>query len=139
MIAAEVAGVCFTVHPVTQDENQMLIESCWGLGERLVQGLVTPDSYIVEKNTGTILDTNVNFQEHMMTRDVAGTQTIDVPLAKQKKQKLTEHEIQELADLCFKIEKHYGKPRDIEWVLEKERFSIVQARPITTLVEKTEE
>ena len=84
MIAAEVAGVCFTVHPVTQDENQMLIESCWGLGESLVQGLVTPDSYIVEKNTGTILDTNVNFQEHMMTRDVAGTQTIDVPLAKQK-------------------------------------------------------
>ncbi len=110
MVNSEVSGVCFTVHPVTQDKNQMIIEAIYGLGENLVQGIITPDSYVIEKDTINIIDVNI-----------------------QDKQKLSEKQIKELAKICLRIEKHYKSPQDIEWALEKNKFYITQSRPITTL------
>ena len=133
MIASEVSGVCFTVHPVTQDRNQMIIEACWGLGEALVQGMVTPDSYILEKDTGNILDINISSQTLMIVQAKQGVSTQKVPRKKQEMQKLSKTQIKELGLLCLKIEKHYALPVDIEWARERNQFFIVQARPITTL------
>jgi pyruvate,water dikinase len=62
-----------------------------------------------------------------------GTKEVAVPLAKQSKQKLPDKGILELAKLCDHIERHYGKPQDIEWAFAKGKFFIVQSRPITTL------
>jgi len=112
MIQSDVSGVCFTVHPVTKDRNQMIIEAVRGLGEVLVQGKVTPDSYVIEKDSLKILDINVPAKE---------------------RQKLSEKQIKELAKLCIKIENHYKDPQDIEWAFEKNKFYIVQSRPITAL------
>lgn len=112
MVQSKVSGVCFTVHPVTKDKNQIIIEAVRGLGEVLVQGRVTPDSYVIEKDKLEILDINIPSQE---------------------KQKLSEQNIKKLAKLCIQIQKHYMKPQDIEWSLEKGKFYIVQTRPITTL------
>jgi len=112
MVQSDVSGVCFTVHPVTKDRNQMIIEAVRGLGEVLVQGKVTPDSYVIGKDNLKILDINV---------PVKG------------RQKLSEKQIKELAALCIKIENHYRDPQDIEWALEKNKFYIVQTRPITAL------
>jgi len=133
MINSEVAGVCFTVHPVTQDKNQMIIEACWGLGESLVQGIITPDSYVIKKDDLKIIDLNVNHQEKQIVKADNGTKTIAIPKNKKESQKLTQKQIKELAKLCLKIEKHYKKPQDIEWALEKNKFYITQSRPITTL------
>jgi pyruvate,water dikinase len=139
MIQSEVSGVCFTVHPVTKDKNQMIIEACWGLGEALVEGVVTPDSYVIEKfqilnsKQFKILDVNVNKQEKMIVRSKTGTKITKVPKIKQLKQKLSAKRILELAKICLKIEKHYKEPQDIEWTLAKNKFYIVQSRPITTL------
>ena len=60
MIQSEVSGICFTIHPVTKDKNQMIIEVIWGLGEMLVLGEITPDSYAIDKRDLKILDINVN-------------------------------------------------------------------------------
>ncbi|MBU1091343.1 hypothetical protein KKA27_00520 [Patescibacteria group bacterium] len=109
MVDSEKAGVCFTVHPVTQDKKQMIIEAVDGLGESLVQGIVTPDSYVINKKTFGLIDININ-----------------------GRQKLNETQIKKLAKICIDIEKHYKKPQDIEWALEKGKFYIVQSRPITT-------
>jgi len=109
MIQSEVSGVCFTVHPITKNKNQMIIEGAKGLGG-VVQGEVVPDSYVIGKDRLNILDINVS----------------------SKKQKLSNKQIKSLAELCVKIEKHYNKPQDIEWVLKKNKFYIVQSRPITT-------
>lgn len=133
MVNSEVSGVCFTVHPVTKDKDQMIIEACWGLGEALVQGILTPDSYIIEKSTLNLVDINVNAQEKQVVKSEKGTQIIFVPEEMRKKQKLSEKQIKELASLCIKIESHYKSPQDIEWALEKGKFYIVQSRPITTL------
>lgn len=133
MVNSEVSGVCFTVHPVTQDKNQMIIEACYGLGEALVQGIITPDSYVLEKDTLNIIDISNSGQEKQIIKDTIGPVTKSVPEDLKEKQKLSENQIKELAKICMDIEKLYKDPRDIEWALEKEKFYLVQARPITTL------
>jgi pyruvate,water dikinase len=133
MVQSEVAGISFTVHPVTKDTNQMIIEACWGLGEFIVGGIVTPDSYVIDKRDGSFIDVNVAEQEIMLVRGKEGNDKIDVPADKKEKQKIDGSQISKLAKVCANIEKHYGFPCDIEWGMEKGEFYIVQSRPITTL------
>jgi len=139
MVQSEVSGVCFTVHPVIKDRNQMVIEACWGLGEILVQGKITPDSYVIDKSkiknqkSKFILDKNINPQEKMIVKVNGGTKEVKVPKEKIKKQKLSDNQIRKLAKICLKIENHYKDPQDIEWAFEKNKFYIVQTRPITAL------
>lgn len=139
MINSEVSGVCFTVHPITQDKDQMIIEACWGLGEALVQGIITPDSYVVGKSTLNLVDLNVNSQEKQIVRGGKTTILKKVAKHKQEKQKLSEKYIVELASLCKQIENYYSEPQDVEWALEKGKLYIIQSRPITTLNKKYED
>ncbi len=133
MVQSEVAGVAFTVHPVTKDPNQMIIEACWGLGELLVAGQVTPDSYVIDKRDGTLIDVNVSEQREMLRRGESGNEMAAVPEDRLRKQKVSGKDIAELAETCQGIEKHYGFPCDIEWAYANGKFNIVQSRPITTL------
>jgi len=133
MVQSDVSGVCFTVHPVTKDKNQMVIEAVWGLGEILVSGQITPDTYVIEKDTLNILDKNINLQEKMIVRSKVGNKLVSVPQAKQSKQKLSKEQIRKLSRICLKIENHYQYPQDIEWALENRKFYILQTRPITSL------
>jgi len=147
MIQSEVSGICFTAHPVTKDKNQMVIEAGYGLGEAIVGGKITPDTYVIEKlksqnsNLKTqkqklnfkIIDKNISKQEMMIVKKGKETKEVKVSKEKQEKQKLTDKQILKLAQLCQKIENYYNSPQDIEWCLEKGRFYIVQSRPITTL------
>lgn len=135
MIQSEIAGICFTVHPVTKDRNQMVLEAGWGLGEAIVGGKITPDAYIIDKSDWSILDINISEQNMMIVRDSAkgGIKETSVPKAKQERQKLDNKKIIELAKICAKIEGHYKSPQDIEWALEKGKIYITQSRPITTL------
>jgi len=133
MVESEIAGVAFTVHPVTKDPNSMVIEAGWGLGEAIVGGQVTPDTYTIDKTKNTISDIYQSEQEIMIDKVDGKTQEVPVPEEKKAKQKLDEAQILELAKICTKIEKDYGKPQDIEWAWESGKFYIVQSRPITTL------
>jgi pyruvate,water dikinase len=138
MVQSEISGICFTVHPVTKDKNQMIIEAGWGLGEAIVSGQITPDSYVLSKKDWRMIDINIAKQEKMIVRKIkskkiAGNQWLGVPKNQQEKQKLTGEEIVRLAKICAQIEKHYKFPCDIEWAYEGKKFYIVQSRPITTL------
>ncbi len=146
MIQSEVSGIAFSVHPVTQDYDQMIIEAGFGLGEAIVSGSITPDSYVVEKSTNTILDKNITTQEKGMFRrhnppskggeggfDLSASEWRDLPESEGAKPTLTDTQVLELSQLVQKIEKHYGFPVDVEWAMKKETFYIVQSRPITTL------
>ncbi len=142
MVESEVSGICFTVHPVTEDHNQMVLEAGWGLGEAIVGGLITPDNYIVDKKNLTVTDKYISEQSIKIVRNVergtwnegkVGTIEIPVPAEKREVQKLSDGGIVELAKICLQIEKHYGFPCDIEWAYGKDTFYIVQSRPITTL------
>lgn len=145
MIESEISGICFTVHPVTQDKNQMIIEAGWGLGEAIVSGSITPDAYVVSKPKAKsqkskvseefeILDINVAEQKKQIVCCLRkGVKWMAVLKSKQEKQKLSGRQIIELSKICVQIEKHYKKPQDIEWAMYKNKFYIVQSRPITTL------
>ena len=135
MIESEVAGVAFSVHPITKDYNQMIIEAGWGLGESIVLGKITPDSYVIDKDKEKIVDLNVSEQEKMIMRrgDEGGVEEVSVPADKQNKQKLAAEKIIELAQIVKKVEKHYSSPQDVEWALAEDKLYVVQARPITTL------
>ncbi len=133
MVQSDVAGVVFTVHPVTKSKNQMVIEASWGLGESVAAGKITPDTYIVDKKNKKILDININIQKTQIKRVGEKTKEIRVPKPRAGKQCLPNKKILELAKICQKIEEHYGFPCDIEWAIEKGKIYIVQSRPITTL------
>lgn len=137
MVNSELSGIAFSVHPVTEDYNQLIIEAGFGLGEAIVSGAITPDSYVVEKNPRRILDINVNTQAKMLVRDrVEGNKWEVVPEKSGALQVLNERQILKLAELVIRIEDHYGFPCDIEWAYEDDKFYIVQSRPITTLSKK---
>ena len=105
MVDSEVSGVAFSVHPVTQDRNQLIIEAGYGLGEAIVSGTITPDSYVVHKKEGTILDINISAQAKEIVMKPGGGSVLK-PVAKaiQAKQKLTGKQIITLAEIIKKIE-----------------------------------
>ncbi|MBI5358270.1 phosphoenolpyruvate synthase [Candidatus Amesbacteria bacterium] len=133
MIQSEVSGVMFTVDPITQDKDKLVIEAIYGLGDYIVQGVVTPDHYEVSKTKHEILTKNITKQTIMETR--GGKEVIEskVPVKKQELQKISDKHVLHLAEIGKKIHAHYFFPQDIEWALEGGKIYITQARPITTL------
>lgn len=134
MVESETSGIAFSVHPVTQDRNQLIIEAGFGLGEAIVSGQITPDSYVVEKEPRQIIDAHVEAQERGLYRAAdGGNEWRDIPKEKGERQVLSADQILKLSDIILRIEKHYGFPCDIEWAAEEGEFFVVQSRPITTL------
>lgn len=141
MVNAEKAGVMFSVNPMTNNEDEIMIETAWGLGEALVSGSVNPDQYIVDKKTDKVKSVVVKKQTWAYVLDPNYNKTVkkDLPKDVQQKQKLTEGEILALAKFAKKGEEHYKLPQDMEYAFEKNRLYIVQSRPITTLKKKLSE
>lgn len=133
MVQSKISGIAFTVHPVTKDPNQMVIEAGFGLGEAIVGGMITPDTYVIHKDDFSILDINISEQAFAIVKTPKGNIRKKLPASAGGKQKLNGKQIVALAKICKKIEQHYKRPQDIEWALETEKFYITQSRPITTL------
>lgn len=133
MVPAEISGVMFTVDPISNLKNRIVIEAIYGLGEYIVQGIVTPDTYVVDKNTLEILHREIAKQEIQLTFAKGVNKKTDVPKSIQTRRKLKDSQIIELAKVGKRIHQHYFYPQDIEWTLWKGKFKIVQTRPITTL------
>jgi pyruvate,water dikinase len=138
MVNAKAAGVTFTINPVTGEQNQIVIEANWGLGESVVSGAVTPDDYVVDKNTLKIIEKRIAKKTVEYVRDPKTGKTIhaEVDPARQEIPCLTDEEVVKLAEIAKRIEEHYGKPQDIEWAIDRtlpfpENVFIVQSRPET--------
>ena len=132
MVNSEKSGVMFTADP-TGDTSKIIIEACFGLGEAIVSGSITPDTYIVDKKTMRIIEKKVRYQEWMLKRDAGKTKKFTLTMAKGSKQKISDDKILELAKLGKQIEDHYKAPQDIEWAIENNTIKILQSRAITTL------
>ncbi len=140
MVQSEISGVMFTVEPVTSDRTRITIEAVYGLGEGIVSGEISPDLYLVDKDSLHIVSKTVTPQDRMIARrpgadgsHESANAWLPVPEHLRERQKLTDPEIRELARIGRAVEEHYGTPQDIEWAYEKGRFYLVQARPVTTL------
>lgn len=134
MVLPEVSGIMFTADPISGHRQIVSIDASYGLGEALVSGLVSPDLYKVDKRDKKIIETTVA-DKQLAIRPLAegGTYQEELTGELRTAQVLDAQQIRELADLGTRIERHYGKPQDIEWCIEDNQLYIVQSRPITTL------
>jgi len=127
MIDSRISGVCITRE--RQDSNNMLIEACYGLGEALVSGIVTPDTYIVNRDSLECQSQNIGFQKVMFDRTTTHI-PVPVPFHRRYAKKLTDAEINEVARICLSVEHTLGYySADIEWAYEDESLRLLQVRP----------
>jgi len=146
MVNSKAAGVIFTINPVTGDASQIVIEGNYGLGEAVVSGSVTPDDFVVDKKTLSIVERRLAKKTVQFIRDANTGKTVHagVPAEKQEQPCISDEEILKLADLAKRIEQHYGKPQDIEWAIDGDlpfpaNMFIVQSRPETVWSQKAAE
>ena len=134
MVNSEVSGIMFTVDP-NSGVKEIVIEAGYGLGEAIVGGEVTPDTYKVDKNTMKVKKKRISTQKWKYTKDPKDGHTVkvDIPDDKQKLQKIDDRRVSEVAEIGRQIEIHYDKPMDMEWCIEDNKVYIVQARPITAV------
>ncbi|WP_336136145.1 phosphoenolpyruvate synthase [Natronomonas amylolytica] len=136
MVDAEKSGVMFTSHPST-GEPKIIIEAAWGLGEAVVSGSVSPDNYVIDRETDEVLEATVADKKTMMLRDEETGETVEreVPDDRRNARVLDDDEIEALVDLGERAENHYDEPQDIEWAIVDGEVYMLQSRPITTISE----
>lgn len=134
MINSDASGVAFSVHPVTQNKDHIIIEAVYGLGEGVVSGQSTPDTYVVDKHAGVIIErTGAHKSKALFQGMRGGVEWKDISEEKQDVSVLTNTQVQTLAEMVKRVEQYYGFPCDVEWAFENNTLYILQSRPITTL------
>jgi rifampicin phosphotransferase len=135
MVDADVSGVVFTGNPLTTATDEMVINASFGLGESIVQGIVTPDEYTVKHGTLTVVARTLGSKAVRTVRDPqtgTGTVTDTVPDGLRNTFALTDGQIRDLALLARNVQAHYGEwPQDIEWALAGGTLHLLQSRPVT--------
>jgi phosphohistidine swiveling domain-containing protein len=146
MVDAEVAGVLFTVNPLTGSWAEMVVEACWGLGESLVAGQVVPDRWVMRRPRGAlarlvppafaarglrVVQAQPAHQSHQRVRAPQGG-TMQVPCPQPTAAKLAEAQVRALCALGLRVEALLGEPQDIEWAKDRAgALVLLQARPVT--------
>lgn len=128
----------FTANPVNQSKDELLISAGYGLGETVVSGLITPDTFILTKE-GRLKEKVLGSKDHKLILTKEGTRREKVPQSLQNSYCLGKNELAQLAKLAQLVEKHFGIPQDTEWACSKGNVYLLQARPITTLKSKPED
>jgi pyruvate, water dikinase len=134
MVNARTAGVMFTRSPLTGDRSVITIEGAWGLGSAVVGGEVTPDRWVVGKITGEISVREIS-DKHIqhIPADGGGIQSVALATEQRQAPCLSDAELQALRQIGRKVERHYGRPQDIEWAVEQgsNEILLLQSRPET--------
>lgn len=130
MIQSEVSGVAFSVNP-TNNKNEVIVEAVLGLGEAIVSGKVTPDTYTIDKENRNIVHKEIRSQKAKLVK--INEKNEWVKIEGKDIQKLDDDTVLKLFDLIKKIEEFYGFQVDIEWGIENNKIYILQCRPITTV------
>ncbi|MGD0232238.1 MAG: PEP/pyruvate-binding domain-containing protein [Syntrophorhabdales bacterium] len=119
LIDAKAAGVVLTVLPTVGDTTKVVIEGNWGLGESVVSGEITPDSFIVDKASLEILDRKIAHKTGMVQSGASGTLYQGLTEDLSDRPCLDDAEIKEIARTAVQVEEHFGLPQDMEWVVDR--------------------
>ncbi len=133
MVPADIAGVAFSANPVNSNRDEVVINSSWGLGESIVGGTVSPDSFIVDKNELQIKERQIAAKKRMTISHSKGTREVDVPRFMRAQPTLDDNKTLEITRLTIALENEMGWPVDIEYAYHGEDLYLLQCRPITTL------
>jgi pyruvate,water dikinase len=134
MVNARTAGVMFTRSPLTGDRSVMTIEGAWGLGSSVVGGEVTPDRWVIGKITGEISVREISEKliQHLPLA-AGGVEHVEVAAEQRSVACMSDEELQALRTIGRQVERHYGRPQDIEWAVERDtnQILLLQSRPET--------
>tara|TARA_B100001750_G_C15412223_1_gene548372 strand:- start:319 stop:1164 length:846 start_codon:yes stop_codon:yes gene_type:complete len=133
MIPSEISGVAFSSNPITKNNNEIFISTSWGLGESIVDGIVTPDNHIVDKGDGSIKLSEINHKDIMIIPSENGTVESQVNPNMQGAPSVSGAQITEISNLLISLESQMGKPVDVEFCYYEGLLYLLQCRPITTL------
>lgn len=136
LLNARIAGVAYSIHPVTGRDVHVTVNAVRGLGQPLVDGTVTPDQYVIETTVGRPMRVlrHISGQQH--ERLIAGSHGLEmrlIPSAEQDLLLLSDQQLFEIAALTKRIEQAFQSPVDVEWAIEGERLWALQARPVTAV------
>ncbi|MDY6866055.1 MAG: PEP/pyruvate-binding domain-containing protein, partial [Halobacteriota archaeon] len=137
-IASETSGVAFSLNPLNNCYDEAVINANFGLGESVVSGLVSPDTFIVDKVSGKVLEKKTGTKESSIWLSPNGGTTEDTS-KRGDTLSLTDEDLQRLTDMLVKVEDYYNRPIDIEWAFSDGRLYLLQARPITAYIPLPEE
>ncbi len=133
MVDARTAGVMFTRSPLTGDRSVITIEATWGLGSAVVSGEVTPDRFVIAKITGeiSVRDISDKHVQHLPAPS-GGVDEVETPDEMRRVPSVSDDELAALRDIGRKVERHYGRPQDIEWAIDRNgKILLLQSRPET--------
>jgi phosphoenolpyruvate synthase/pyruvate phosphate dikinase len=133
LVAADVAAVVFSANPVTGDRDEVMINASWGLGESIVGGTVTPDTFIVRKSDLAVVGRIIAEKQRMTVSAPGGTHEVDVPRFLRNTASLSDEQVIEIAELTLTLEGTMKYPVDVECAYAGGDLYLLQCRPITTL------
>jgi pyruvate, water dikinase len=133
LVAADVAAVAFSVNPLTGAREEVVVDASWGLGEALVGGAVTPDSYVVRRRDLAVTERQVADKRRMSVLVPDGTKEVEVPRRLRQRPTLDDARVAAVARLALDLEATMGWPVDIECAFQGDQLYLLQCRPITAL------
>ncbi len=135
MVNTDIAGVAFSVNPVTGYDKEILVEAAYGLGEGLVAGITSPDSYSVDWYHNKITQRHVAEKQYKITgaAEWPFTRQVQVAPAQVSQPVLNDQELLQIAKVTTAIQDMFGKPVDVEWGMLGGELFVFQARPVTTI------
>jgi pyruvate,water dikinase len=135
LVDADTSAVAFSVNPITQNHDEVVVNATIGLGESIVGGLVTPDEIIVSKPRLEIVSYEVATKERMTVATDAGTTELTVPALLRNRPALSDEQAVEVARLAVELERATGHPVDVECAFRAGALYLLQSRPITTIAQ----
>ena len=133
LVAADVAAVVFSANPITGNRDEVMINASWGLGESIVGGTVTPDTFIVRKSDLAMINRVIADKQRMTVSAPGGTHEVDVPRFLRNTTSLNNEQVIEMAQLALTLEITMEHPVDVECAFADGKLYLLQCRPITTL------
>jgi pyruvate,water dikinase len=133
LVPADASVVAFSANPVTGSRDEVVINSAWGLGESVVGGTVTPDTFVVGKKDLSVTKEEIADKTRMTVSVAGGTEEVSVPGFMRKTPSLDSDRITEIARLALDLEKQFGYPVDLECAVAEGQLYLLQCRPVTTV------
>ena len=133
LVPADVSAVVFSANPITGNREEIVINASWGLGESIVGGTVTPDTFIVRKSDLAITNRLIADKQHMTVSAPGGTREVEVPRFMRGQSSLADEQAMEMARLAITLESTMAHPVDVECAYAGGELYLLQCRPITTL------